>query len=57
VYPIVVFLLDGLADRAHEVLGGRTGNEAASTPNLDALAARGSCGLLYAKKKKIRIIK
>jgi len=48
VYPIVVFLLDGLADRAHEVLGGLTGNEAAETPNLDALAARGSCGLLYA---------
>ena len=47
-YPIVVFLLDGLADRAHEVLGGRTGNEAAKTPNLDALAARGSTGLLYA---------
>ena len=47
-YPIVVFLLDGLADRAHEVLGGRTGNEAADTPNLDALAARGSTGLLYA---------
>jgi 2,3-bisphosphoglycerate-independent phosphoglycerate mutase len=48
VLPIVVFLLDGLADRAHEVLGGRTGNEAATTPNLDAFAARGSCGLLYA---------
>jgi 2,3-bisphosphoglycerate-independent phosphoglycerate mutase len=48
VYPIVVFLLDGLADRAHEALGGRTGNEAAETPNLDALTARGSCGLLYA---------
>jgi 2,3-bisphosphoglycerate-independent phosphoglycerate mutase len=48
VYPIVVFLLDGLADRAHEVLGGQTGNEAAETPNLDALAARGSTGLLYA---------
>ena len=47
-YPIVVFLLDGLADRAHEVLGGRTGNEAAATPNLDALAARGSTGLIYA---------
>ena len=47
-YPIVVLLLDGLGDRAHEVLGGRTGNEAADTPNLDALAARGSCGLLYA---------
>jgi 2,3-bisphosphoglycerate-independent phosphoglycerate mutase len=48
VYPIVVFLLDGLADRAHDVLGGRTGNEAAATPNLDALATGGSCGLLYA---------
>ena len=47
-HPIVVFLLDGLGDRAHDVLGGRTGNEAARTPNLDALAARGSCGLLYA---------
>ena len=46
--PIVVILLDGLADRAHEALGGRTGNEAAETPNLDALAAGGSCGLLYA---------
>jgi 2,3-bisphosphoglycerate-independent phosphoglycerate mutase len=48
VYPIVVFLLDGLGDRPHEVLGGRTGNEEASTPTLDALASRGSCGLLYA---------
>jgi len=48
VYPIVVFLLDGLGDRAHDALGGRTGNEAAATPNLDRLAASGSCGLLYA---------
>jgi 2,3-bisphosphoglycerate-independent phosphoglycerate mutase len=48
VHPIVVFLLDGLGDRAHEVLGGRTGNEAAVTPNLDALAEHASCGLLYA---------
>jgi 2,3-bisphosphoglycerate-independent phosphoglycerate mutase len=48
VLPIVVILLDGLADRAHEALDGRTGNEAAETPNLDALAARGSCGVLYA---------
>ena len=47
-YPIVVVLLDGLADRAHDALGGRTGNEAAETPNLDALAKRGSCGVLYA---------
>src|SRR5262245_8704813 len=46
--PIVVVLLDGLADRAHESLGGRTANEVAATPNLDALAARGSSGVLYA---------
>jgi 2,3-bisphosphoglycerate-independent phosphoglycerate mutase len=47
VYPIVVLLLDGLADRAHEVLKGRTANEVARTPNLDRLAARGSCGVIY----------
>ena len=45
--PIVLVLLDGLGDRAHDVLGGGTAGEAATTPNLDALAARGSCGLLY----------
>ena len=38
-YPIVVVLLDGLADRAHDVLKGRTANEAARTPNLDRLRA------------------
>jgi 2,3-bisphosphoglycerate-independent phosphoglycerate mutase len=48
VHPIVVLLFDGLADRAHASLGGRTANEAARTPNLDALAARGSNGVLYA---------
>jgi 2,3-bisphosphoglycerate-independent phosphoglycerate mutase len=47
VLPIVLVLLDGLGDRAHDVLGGRTAGEAATTPNLDALAAGGSCGLLY----------
>jgi 2,3-bisphosphoglycerate-independent phosphoglycerate mutase len=48
VLPIVLVLLDGLGDRTHDVLGGRTAGEAAATPNLDAFAARGSCGLLYA---------
>jgi 2,3-bisphosphoglycerate-independent phosphoglycerate mutase len=48
VHPIVVLLLDGLGDRAHASLGGRTANEAAATPNLDALCARGSTGVLYA---------
>ncbi len=47
-HPIVLVLLDGLADRAHDSLGGRTGVEAASTPNLDALCAAGSCGVIYA---------
>src|SRR5436309_9235724 len=47
VYPIFVVLLDGLADRAHDSLGGRTANEAGDTPNLDRLAAGGSCGLIY----------
>jgi 2,3-bisphosphoglycerate-independent phosphoglycerate mutase len=46
-HPIVVFLLDGLADRAHESLGGLSGLEAAATPNLDRLCASGSCGVLY----------
>ena len=46
--PIVLFLLDGLGDRAHDLLGGRTGIEAAQTPNLDRLCATGSCGVLYA---------
>jgi 2,3-bisphosphoglycerate-independent phosphoglycerate mutase len=47
VLPIVLVLLDGLGDRAHDCLGGRTAGEAAATPNLDALATAGSCGLLY----------
>ena len=46
-YPIFVVLLDGLADRAHDSLGGRTANEVADTPNLDRLASTGSCGLIY----------
>jgi 2,3-bisphosphoglycerate-independent phosphoglycerate mutase len=46
-YPIVVILLDGLADRAHDELGGRTGVEAARTPNLDRLCASGSNGVIY----------
>jgi 2,3-bisphosphoglycerate-independent phosphoglycerate mutase len=48
VYPIVVVLLDGLADRAHGSLGWRTANEVAATPNLDRLATSGSCGVIYA---------
>src|SRR5215210_5945807 len=46
--PIVVLLLDGLADRAHESLGGRSGLEAATTPNFDRLCTSASNGVLYA---------
>ena len=46
-HPIVVVLLDGLADRAHASLGGRTANEVAETPNLDRFAASGSNGVLF----------
>lgn len=45
--PLLVVLLDGLGDRATAASGGRTANEAAPTPALDALAAAGSCGLLH----------
>src|ERR1041384_6197450 len=52
-YPIVVLLLDGLADRAHTVLKDRTANEAARTPNLDRLAAHGSCGGIFGRRPGI----
>jgi len=47
VLPIVLVLLDGLGSRGHAELDGLSSNEAAETPALDALAAAGSCGLLY----------
>lgn len=40
-------LLDGLADRRWPELGGKTPLEAAKTPNLDRLAARGLTGLMH----------
>jgi 2,3-bisphosphoglycerate-independent phosphoglycerate mutase len=42
--PIVLVVLDGLGDRAIAELGHRTPCEAADTPVLDRLAARGACG-------------
>jgi 2,3-bisphosphoglycerate-independent phosphoglycerate mutase len=44
---MLLVVLDGLGDRQHAVLGHRTPLEAAVTPNLDALAALGSCGTMY----------
>ncbi|MEI8080447.1 MAG: alkaline phosphatase family protein [Actinomycetes bacterium] len=44
---IMLVLLDGAADRQQAALDGRTPLEAASTPNLDALAAAGSSARMY----------
>ncbi len=43
---VIFVVLDGLADRPAEVLGGLTPLEAASTPNLDRLVSRGAAGLI-----------
>ena len=45
---ILLIVLDGLADRQHPELDGRTPLEAAATPNLDALAAAGATGTMHA---------
>jgi 2,3-bisphosphoglycerate-independent phosphoglycerate mutase len=45
---ILYVVLDGLGDRPVASLGGKTPLEAASTPHLDALAARGQTGLMDA---------
>ena len=43
----VVCIPDGCADLPVPELGGRTPLEAANTPNLDALAARGTRGDVF----------
>jgi 2,3-bisphosphoglycerate-independent phosphoglycerate mutase len=45
--PILVIVLDGLGDRPWPVLGGKTPLQAATTPNLDALAAHSATGVLH----------
>lgn len=46
----ILLLLDGLGDRAFGTLHGQTPLQAAKTPNLDYLAAKGSNGLYHASK-------
>ena len=41
----VIVIPDGAADEPQDSLGGRTPFQAARTPGLDALAARGRVGL------------
>jgi 2,3-bisphosphoglycerate-independent phosphoglycerate mutase len=43
--PVLLLVIDGLADRPLRSLGGRTPLQAAATPTLDRLAAEGRCGL------------
>ena len=43
----ILVILDGLGDRAHAVLKGRTPLQAAHTPHLDQLATRGMNGLYH----------
>jgi 2,3-bisphosphoglycerate-independent phosphoglycerate mutase len=45
--PILLVLLDGIADRTYEELGGLTPLEAAVTPSLDRVAAEGASGFVY----------
>lgn len=42
----ITIVLDGVADRPNEALGGKTPLEFAKTPNLDALARRSEMGLV-----------
>jgi 2,3-bisphosphoglycerate-independent phosphoglycerate mutase len=46
VRKLLYVVLDGLGDRPIQMLGGRTPLEAARTPHMDALAARGQTGLM-----------
>jgi 2,3-bisphosphoglycerate-independent phosphoglycerate mutase len=43
----IILLGDGMADRPHEELGGRTCLQAARTPNLDQLATGGQVGMVH----------
>jgi len=44
----ILLLLDGLGDRSHSTLNGRTPLQAAHTPNLDKIASLGMNGLFHA---------
>jgi len=46
-YKIMLIILDGLADVPLDSLGNKTPLEYANTPNLDALAKRGQCGMVW----------
>jgi 2,3-bisphosphoglycerate-independent phosphoglycerate mutase len=43
--PVLLLVIDGVADHPIRALGGRTALQAAETPTLDKLAREGRCGL------------
>src|SRR5512143_873490 len=43
----IILLGDGMADRPHAALGGKTCLQAAKTPNLDQLATAGQTGMVH----------
>jgi len=43
----IILLGDGMADRPHAGLGGKTCLQAAKTPNLDRLATLGEVGMVH----------
>lgn len=51
----IMILLDGLGDRAHSDLAGKTPLQAAQTPFLDQLAQRGASGLLYPLRPGLQV--
>jgi 2,3-bisphosphoglycerate-independent phosphoglycerate mutase len=50
---ILYVILDGVGDRSVPEYGNKTPLEAASTPNLDRLTAKGAMGIVYTVKKGI----
>lgn len=49
----LLIILDGLGDRPIKDFGGKTPLEAASTPNMDKMAAGGVCGTMNAMPKNL----
>ncbi|UCD72877.1 MAG: 2,3-bisphosphoglycerate-independent phosphoglycerate mutase, partial [Candidatus Bathyarchaeota archaeon] len=50
---ILYIILDGLGDRPHPDLDGKTPLEAADIPNIDSLAKRGKMGLVHTVKEGV----
>lgn len=52
--PILLIIIDGLADRPLKGLNWKTPLEAANTPNMDKLAELGNTGLIHTYGRGLR---